>query len=198
MLTFGFYIGVYLETYILFILVDFSEIYFQNNRGIKNTRSCVMSYVILGFMIFFLLLTFWQWCKSRKPESFESQKYFRVLIDGMRPNWLCRSYFVIFIIRRSLFGVVLFFCQTLEMITRVVLFVVIQFLITTYIIVLRPQEEIKERISDVINEVYYLFFGAFLLYFNTEARWSNTASDAYFWILMSNNFVLILIMLSKY
>ena len=197
-LTFGFYIGVYWETYILFILVDFSEIAFQNNWGIKNTRSCVMSYVILGFMIFFLLLTLWQWWKSRKPESFESQKYFRVLVDGMRPNWLCRSYFVAFIIRRSLFGVILFFCQTLEMITRVVLFVVVQFLITIYIIVLRPQEEIKERISDVINEVYYLFFGVFLLYFNTEARWSNTATDAYFWILMSNNFVLILIMLSKY
>ena len=197
-LTFGFYIGVYWETYILFILVDFSEIAFQNNWGIKNTRSCAMSYVILGFMIFFLLLTLWQWCKSRKPESFESQKYFRVLVDGMRPNWLCRSYFVAFIIRRSLFGVILFFCQTLEMITRVVLFVVVQFLITIYIIVLRPQEEIKERISDVINEVYYLFFGVFLLYFNTEARWSNTATDAYFWILMSNNFVLILIMLSKY
>lgn len=51
MLTFGFYVGVYLETYILFVLVDFSEINFQNKRGIKNTKSCVMSYVILSFML---------------------------------------------------------------------------------------------------------------------------------------------------
>ena len=195
-LTFGFYITVYIETYILFILVNFSEINLQNKRGIKNIKSWVMSYIILGVMILFIILTLWQWIKSRKTEVLESLKYFKVLVDGMKPKWICRSYFLVFLIRRTLFGVILFFLESYIMITRVILFVVVQFLITTYIIVLRPQQELKEQISDVINEVYFLFFGAFLLYFNTEDRWSPTSSEAYFWILMSNNFVLIFIMLS--
>ena len=194
-LTFGFYITVYIETYILFILVDFSEINLQNKRGIKNMKSWVMSYVILGIMTLFILLTLWQWIKSRKTEVLENLKYFKVLVDGMKPKWICRSYFLVFLIRRTLFGVILFFLESYNMITRVILFVVVQFLITAYMIVLRPQQELKEQISDVINEVYFLFFGAFLLYFNTEDRWNPTQSEAYFWILMSNNFVLIFIML---
>ena len=195
-LTFGFYITVYIETYILFILVDFSEINLQNKRGIKNIKSWVMSYIILGVMTLFIILTLWQWIKSRKTEVLENLKYFKVLVDGMKPKWICRSYFLVFLIRRTLFGIILFFMESYDMITRVILFVVVQFLITVYMIILRPQQELKEQISDVINEVYFLFFGAFLLYFNTEDRWSPTSSEAYFWILMSNNFVLIFIMLS--
>ena len=196
-LTFGFYIGVWLETYILFILVDFSEINLHFKRGIKNMSSCVMSYIILGFMTLFIFLTLWQWIKSKNPESFEKQKYFKVLVDGMRPKWICRSYFLAFLVRRTLFGIILFFWASLDMIVRVVLFVIVQFLITVYMVVLRPQEELKERISDIINEVFFLFFGVFLLYFNTQDRWTDTSADAYFWILMSNNFILIIIMIGK-
>ena len=197
MLTFGFYVGVCLETYILFILVDFSEISLHFKRGIKSMSSCVMSYIILSFMILFIFLTLWQWIKSKKPESFEKQKYFKVLVDGMRPKWIYRSYFLAFLIRRTLFGIILFFWNSLDMIVRVVLFVVVQFLITLYMIVLRPQEELKERISDIINEIFFLYFGVFLLYFNTQDRWTDTSTDAYFWILMSNNFILIIIMIGK-
>ena len=163
-LTFGFYVTVYIETYILFILVDFSEINLQNKRGIKNMKSWVMSYIILGIMILFIILTLWQWIKSRKTEVLESLKYFKVLVDGMKPKWICRSYFLVFLIRRTLFGIILFFLESYNMITRVILFVIIQFLITVYMIVLRPQQELKEQISDVINEVYFFFFGAFLLH----------------------------------
>ena len=197
MLTFGFYVGVYLETYILFILVDFSEINLHFKRGIKNMSSWVMSYIILSFMILFIFLTLWQWIKSKSLESFEKQKYFKVLVDGMRPKWICRSYFLAFLIRRTLFGIIMFFWDSLDMIVRVVLFVVVQFLITVYMVVLKPQEELKERISDIINEVFFLYFGVFLLYFNTQDRWTDTSSDAYFWILMSNNFILIIIMIGK-
>ena len=61
MLTFGFYIGVCLETYLLFCLVDFSEIHYQQKNGIKNLASTITSYVILALMFLFILLAFWQW-----------------------------------------------------------------------------------------------------------------------------------------
>ena len=60
-LTFNFYIGVFLETYILFLLTDFSEIYYQNKNGVQNGKSMVMSYVILAFMLCMILLALWQW-----------------------------------------------------------------------------------------------------------------------------------------
>ena len=182
-LTFGFYIGVWMESAVLFLFVDFSEIHYQNKSGSQNTKSTIMSYVILFLMILFFILTIWQWFKSRKPEVFETQKYFVALVEGMKPRWICRSYSTVFLLRRILFCAIVFFLEDkIEMIKRISLFVTIQILYLAYLIILRPLESFKENFSDLINEILYTYFTVFLLYFNTEARWNTTAQDAYFWI----------------
>ena len=198
MLTFGFYIGVWLETFILFLLVDFSEIHYQNKNGIKNLKSTVMSYVITALILSFILLALWQWWKSRKPEVFETQKYFVTLVEGFKASWIWRSYWFIFLIRRTLFIAIIFFMEDYKMMIKVSLFVSIQGLYFLYIICLRPQDSVKENLNDFINEVFYLYFVVFLLYFNTEDKWTDTTTEVYFWILMANNFILILIMLGRY
>ena len=197
-LTFNFYIGVFLETYILFLLTDFSEIYYQNKNGVQNGKSMVMSYVILAFMLCMILLALWQWCKSRNSDAFEKQTFFRNLVDGMKPKWICRSYWFVFLVRRSLFGIIIFFIMSWNLMIKVSLIVAVQALLLIYILILRPQESIKDNFSDVVNEVFYLYYCVFLFYYNSEDRWDDTTTEAYFWILMSNNFVLILIALSKY
>ena len=83
------------------------------------------------------------------------------------------------------------------MIIKVALFVSVQAVYFAYILILRPQDSVKENLSDFINEVFYLYFVVFLLHFNTEGRWNDTLTDVYFWILMTNNFILILIMLGN-
>ena len=193
MLTFGFYIGVLLETFILFLLVDFSEIHYQNKNGIKNTSSTVMSYIIAGFILMFMMLAIWQWWKSRKPEVFETQKYFVTLVEGFKASWICRTYYSVFLIRRFLFIVIIFFLIDIDMIKKIALFVAIQSLYFVYILALRPQGSPKENLIDFINEIFYLYFVVFLLHFNTENSWGDTTTDSYFWILMANNFVLIFI-----
>ena len=209
-LTFGFYIGVYCETYILFLLVDFSEIRYTQTSGTTrsgsssgttvstttktmNYKSSIVSYVICGFMGLFMLLTLWQWIKSRKPATFETQKYFTALLEGMKPKWICRSYYLVFLIRRTLFVAIIFFMQDIDMIYRIASFVAVQALLLIYILALRPQDGFKENFIDVINETFYLYFGAFMLYYNSEQTWTSTTTDVYFWILMANNFVLMLI-----
>ena len=90
-----------------------------------------------------------------------------------------------------------FFMEDFQMIIKVALFVSVQAVYFAYILILRPQDSVKENLSDFINEVFYLYFVVFLLHFNTEGRWNNTITDVYFWILMLNNFILILIMLGN-
>ena len=197
MLTFGFYIGVCWETFILFLIVDISEIYYQNKTQIVNKSSTVMSYVIATIILSFIALTFWQWWKSRKPEVFKTQKYFVTLVKGFKPSWIWRSYWLMFLIRRTLFILVIFILQEYEMMLRISIFASIQGVYFGYIIFLRPHDSIKENLNDFINEVFYLFYTAFLLHFNIQERWTDTITDAYFWILMSNNFILIFIMLGK-
>ena len=197
MLTFGFYIGVLLESFILFLLVDISEIYYQTKYGVVNVGSTVISYIIATFIFIFILLAFWQWWKSRNHEVFETQRYFVMLVEGFKQSWIWRSYWLVFLIRRTLFIVIIFFMEDYDMIKKISLFVVIQGIYFIYIIVLRPQANLKENLNDFINEIFYLFYVVFLLNFNTESKWTDTITDAYFWILMANNFILIFIILSK-
>ena len=193
MLTFGFYVGVWIETYILFLLVDFSEVHYQSKNGIQNMNSCVASYIIMFCMLMLVLLALWQWIKSRKPENFEKQKYFVAIVDGMKPKWICRSYSFVFLIRRTVFGAILFFFDFVEAIHRVIILTSIQWVYMMYIMILRPHDSIKENLIDVINEVLYLYYLGFLLYFNTENSWDDTTTETYFWILMANNFIIIFI-----
>ena len=160
-------------------------------------KSAIMSYVIAAFILLFIVLTLWQWWKSRTPEVFEKQKYFVLLVDGFKPSWIWRSYWLIFLIRRTLFIAIIFFMEKYDMMVKVSLFVAIQGLYFSYIIILRPQASVKENINDFVNEIFYFYFVVFLVYFNEENRWTNTTTEAYFWILMSNNFILIFIMLGK-
>ena len=197
-LTFGFYLGVLLETYLLFWLVEFSEIHYQKIKGIQNLKSTVISYWILFLMIMFILLTFWQWIKSRTTEDLEKLKFFKVLVDGMKPKWIWRAYWLLFLIRRTLFLAIIFLIDDLEMIGKVILFVIIQVFYLGYIVIVRPQDSLKENINDFINEVFYFYFISFLLYFNNEERWNDNITEIYFWIMMSNNFILIFFMLSKF
>ena len=197
MLTFGFYIGVWLETYLLFWLVEFSEIHYQNKGGVKNLKSTVMSYVILFFMLLFVSLALWQWLKSRTTEGLERLKYFKLLVEDMKPKWIWRAYWLLFLLRRTVFLAIIFFMGELEMIVKVILFVIIQIFYLGYIAILRPQGAFKENLIDFINEVFYFYFVGFLLYYNSEERWSDTVTDVYFWIMMSNNFILMFVIFSK-
>ena len=196
-LTFGFYIGVWLETYLLFWLVEFSEIHYQNKSGVKNLKSTVMSYVILFFILLFVSLAFWQWLKSRTTEGLERLKYFKLLVEDMKPKWIWRAYWLLFLLRRTVFLAIIFFMEELEMIVKVILFVIIQMFYLGYIAILRPQGAFKENLIDFINEVFYFYFVGFLLYYNSEERWSDTVTDVYFWIMMSNNFILMFVIFSK-
>ena len=197
MLSFGFYIGVWLETYLLFWLVDFSEIHYQNKNGIQNLKSTVMSYVILAFMLLFIMLALWQWCKAKTTEGLEKLKYFKLLVDEMKPKWICRAYWFIFLLRRTAFLIIMFFTDELVMIGKVILFVIILVAYLAYIAVLRPNAGFKENLIDFINEVFYFYFVSFMLYYNSEDRWSDTITDVYFWIMMNNNFILIFVLFCR-
>ena len=197
-LSFGFYIGVFLEIYLLFWIVDFSEIHYQRKNGIQNIKSTVMSYVILAFMLLFIMLALWQWCKAKTEEGLEKLKYFKLLVDDMKPKWICRAYWLIFLLRRTAFLAIIFFADELVMIGKVILFVVIQTAYLSYIAVLRPNAGFKENLIDFINEVFYFYFVGFMLYYNSEDRWSDTITDVYFWIMMSNNFVLMLVLFCRF
>ena len=196
-LTFGFYIGVYLEWFLLIWFVNFNEYILNYNYNLTNGKSFIITYIISVWIVLFILLTLWQWWKSRNPASFEKQKYFRALIEGMKPKWIYRSYMLMFLIRRTLFWAVVFFWWSFSLTNKLIMYVSIQGVYFLYAIVLRPLQHKSENIMEIVNETFYSYYWSFLFFYNTESDWTDTVTDIYFWIMVSNNFIIILINFGK-
>ena len=123
-LTFGLYINWMLGTFLLFLFVDFNEIYNYNKYSQSNMRSHIASFIILLLMFLSILLTLWQWWKSCNPEKLKKQKYFIVLLSGMKPKWIWRIYSLVFLIRRSIFWMIVFFMAKYRLETKLILYTV--------------------------------------------------------------------------
>ena len=90
MLTFGFYITVYIESYILFILVDFNEIYFQNENACIINWFDVFSYKIWTHVPFLVIPNF----------VYASQKVSVLYID-VQVAWIFKRKLSLSEVRRS-------------------------------------------------------------------------------------------------
>ena len=157
-----------------------------------------MAFVIAFLILWFILLALWQWLKSRNPAKFEKQKYFLDLIQEMKPKWICRSFNFVFLVRRTLFCVTVYFLGSFTLTNRLIVYVSIQGIYFLYIIILRPHKDVSSNLIDFVNELLYCYYWSFLFFYNTEKDWTDTVTDIYFWILVSNNFVVILISFGKY
>ena len=73
----------------------------------------------------------------------------------------------------------------------------IQFVYILDLSYLRPNEETKGNLIEILNEIYFWFLVLFLSIVNTEGEWNSTKTNTYMWILVSNTFVVFAIVSGK-
>jgi hypothetical protein len=103
-LTFGTYITVLLETYLLIMFVVMNEISENDDGSAQKSDSLKIAYTILTFMILFNILVIYQWIKSFSPNEFAKIKYFKTLFEGLKNSKWSRAFPVLFLLRRGIFS----------------------------------------------------------------------------------------------
>jgi hypothetical protein len=103
-LTFGTYITVLLETYLLIMFVVMNEISENDDGSAQKHESLKIAYTILTFMILFNILVIYQWIKSFSPNEFANIKYFKTLFEGLKNSKWSRAFPVLFLLRRGIFS----------------------------------------------------------------------------------------------
>ena len=58
---------------------------------------------------------------------------------------------------------------------------------------LRPYEETKGNFIEILNEIYFGFLVIFLAIVNTKDEWNSIKTNTYMWVLVSNTFVVLII-----
>ena len=69
-----------------------------------------------------------------------------------------------------------------------------------YIVLLsfiRPYEGTKGNLIEILNEIYFAFLILFLSIINTESDWSSIKTNFYMWVIVSNTFVVFIIVFGK-
>ena len=66
-----------------------------------------------------------------------------------------------------------------------------------YIIILRPYQDVKGNIIEILNEVYYTILLGGLIYVNKKEDWSSLKTNIYMYFMVSNTVGIFLIVFSK-
>ena len=196
MMVLGYFIRNWLEMSQFILISSFNEIYQWDTTDFYRLLSFVFSIsmilIYLQVIILILYLTFSKY-KLNEREHNLLEEFFRGILQNRRHKFcvtlllLRRFWFVIFLI-------------TWLFISSRILIIVLSLIQVVYILnlsYLRPNEETKGNLIEILNEIYFWFLVLFLSIVNTEGEWNSTKTNTYMWILVSNTFVVFAIVSGK-
>ena len=108
-----------------------------------------------------------------------------------------RFYVTIVLLRKLVFVSLLITWISISSRGIVIILSIIQVTYSTYVFYIRPYEDSKGNLIEVLNEIYFSFLIIFLSVINTENEWDSTKTSAYMWVLISNQLMIFLIVLSR-
>ncbi|CAI2376235.1 unnamed protein product [Moneuplotes crassus] len=191
-LTFGVYIRIILEAFLLVVVSSLYELYMFTY---DNLLSYIANIVIIFLWGSFFIICLWQWVRSKDENRLSKARHFREFYAGIKPNWRSRVFTAFFLSKRFILISLVVLLERLTMISKVIIFVIIQLLCCGFICFLRPFSELKNNIIEVINEIYFLFCSSVMLFLNKSDDWEDWHTSLYINILLSNIVMISLISL---
>ena len=125
-------------------------------------------------------------------------RYFEEFTADIKNKKLSKFYVPLLLTRRIIFWIWLVVFNFVDNIVLSSFMFGAQILYTISMFILRPYNEHKENLIECLNEVFYVVLLGGLLHFNSADRWTGVFTQIYLWILMSNNFVILIIVVCKY
>ena len=193
----GYFIRTGLQMSQFILISSFNEIYLRDTTDFYRLISFLFSMsMVLIFLLVVILVLYLTFSKYRLDEKEHNllKEFFR----GIQQNKRHRFYVSLLLLRRFWFVILLI--TWLFMSSRVLTIVLslIQFLYILSLSYLRPYEETKGNLIEIMNEIYFGFLVIFLAIVNTEDEWNSIKTKIYMWVLNSNTYFVLAIVLGKH
>ena len=104
----------------------------------------------------------------------------------------------VMMIRRASFVALLITIASVRSWILISILSVMQLWYMTYIIILRPYENVKNNIIETLNEIFFSILLIWLIFINSEKDWSFIATQIYMWVIASNSIITFLLTLRKF
>ena len=177
-LTFGYYIRTVIESYQFLLVSSVSEINSFNVKSSSHISSLVVAFLILIVWIVFAVIAF-VLASASNPKSNNEHNKLGELYAGLKNTVWARFYLALQLLRRIIFVSLLITLAPISSIAIVWAISCLQIVYLIVLIILRPFEELKDNLIEIINEVFFNYFACWLTHFNSESVWSSTTTDIY-------------------
>lgn len=135
-----------------------------------------------------------EWLRSRKEEVYKRQTYFKEFFTGVRDHWMARSYQLLNFTRRTVL-ITFVLLSNASVIVNVVIFTFLQFIYFVIMCFLRPMENKRDNLVELVNEALFTLFSGGLLYLNKQERWSEALENSYIYGILANSIVILIVMI---
>lgn len=119
----------------------------SNMKMSQNQLSYISALVIAYLMGVFIMVLVYQWCKSSDPVKYEKQKYFKAMFGGYKDIFWCRSFPLLFLLRRLMFIILVITFEGLPTNIKIYMFVCIQATYYIFLIIKKPYQRVKDNIG---------------------------------------------------
>ena len=196
LLSFSYYIRVALEVNQFLLICSVYEIYIFNTSQPFRVVSFAFAILILISWIFILALAI---NLSMSAYTVNEGKHNKLgeFFKGLKSPRKFKFYTWMLILRRTIFAVLLVTWISLSSRLLIGLLVLLQLVYLVYVCYLRPYRELKDNLTEIMNEAYFLLLLSSLVYLNEERYWSSTVTSIYMWGVCSNSMAALLISIGK-
>lgn len=178
----------------MLLLSSLSEIKIFRGSAPSRVVSLCWACLLMILQLTLIVSIYVEWIRSRKPQIYSQQTYFKEFFGGLRDSWFDRSYLLFSLGRRCLLiGIVMTGLDTVLL--SVSLFWGVQLCYCIFIVWRRPFASKRDNVIEVMNECFFTGLSGAMFYLNKENRWSKTLELIYTYTIVSNTLLISLILL---
>ena len=171
LLTFSYYIRTALEMNQYLLICSLYEIYNFNTSNTYRIASLVFAVLLL---FGWLLTAIFAFCLSISSYTVDEDKHNKLgeYFWGLKLDKKFKLYIFMLIARRTVFVISLVTWALVASRFLIGFLVLLQLIYLAYVCYLRPFKEFKDNLTEIINEICFLFLLSSLIYLNTKDNWS--------------------------
>ena len=196
LLSFSYYIRAGLQINQFLLICSVYEIYSFNTSQPFRVVSLAFAMLILISWILILILASYLSLSAYTVNEGKHNKLGE-FFKGLKMHRKFKFYMCMLILRRTVFVVLLVTWVSLASRLLIGLLVLLQLVYLAYVCYLRPFRELKDSLTEIMNEAYFLLLLSSLVYLNEESYWSSAVTSIYMWGVCSNSIVVLFISIGR-
>lgn len=176
MFTFEIYIRTVVEIMMIASISSFSEIYALNSENRMKLVSLIFAFVIVAVLFGIIVFNFIIYWKHRESSKETMTIMFGEYFNGLKINHCAKLYTFFETSRKFALCLLLILLQNYDKFIKLGFLIFIQLQFTLFVIIVKPFNQTRDNIREILNEVMIPSYALIFLHFNTEGAWNDTVS----------------------